>query len=78
MVQRIGTLACESMSTESCNELWRDLILDYGREISALDRSALVSAIAAAAYTFSSKTGRLFSTCRHQSVYIIEGYVCFH
>ena len=53
--QGTGALACASMSTEQCSQLWTLLMCDFDGDISALDRSALVSAIAAAAYTFFQK-----------------------
>ena len=41
--QRRGALACATMSTQSCNELWRTLTCDFNGAVSALDRIALVS-----------------------------------
>jgi len=61
--QRTGALACAAMSTRKCSEVWRGLTCNFDREVSALDRSALVSAIAAAAYTFFPETGVLYIPC---------------
>ena len=59
--QRTGTLACAAISMQKSSEVWRVLTRDFDTEVSALDRSALVSAIAAAAYTISRSRWAIFT-----------------
>ena len=77
--QRTGALACAAISTPSCSELWRALTCDFDGAVSALDRSALISAIAAAAYTFFQKQVGYKKHAKYASVInsvpYINGYV---
>ena len=77
--QRTGALACAAISTQSCSELWRALTCDFNGAVSALDKSALVSAIAAAAYTFFQKQVGYKKHAKYASVInsvpYINGYV---
>lgn len=75
--QRTGALACATISTQSCSELWRALTCDFKGAVSALDRSALVSAIAAAVYTFFQKQVGYKKHAKYacHSVPYINGYV---
>ena len=53
--QQVATLGCDSLSIPQTCEVWKLLTTDYPSSITPLDRSALVSAVAAAAYTFFQK-----------------------
>ena len=67
--QRTGALACASMATQQCSDLWEVLASGFDGKISAMDRSALVSAIAAVSYTFFQKqVGCISSYSRSQDV----------
>ena len=50
--QKTGTLACESLQTSETKRLWLTAISEFNGEISSLDRSAILSAIASTSYTF--------------------------
>ena len=50
--QRTVTLACANSETQDSKLLWLRLTANYKEEISSLDRSALISAVASCAFTF--------------------------
>ena len=50
--QKTGILACESLQTSETKRLWLTAISEFNGEISSLDRSAILSAIASTSYTF--------------------------
>ena len=53
--QRIVTLACANSETQDTKTLWLRLMANYKQEISSLDRSALITAVAWCAFTFFQK-----------------------
>ena len=53
--QRLATISCDTLSTPQTCEVWMLLTTDYLSSITALERSTVVSAIAAAVYTFFQK-----------------------
>ena len=70
--KEVGTLACDKLSTHNTSTLWSYLKCQYGEEISSVDRSALISAVAAASYTFFQKQVRLQScTINSKMIYNI-------
>ena len=69
--KEVGTLACDKLSTHNTSTLWSYLKCQYG-EILSLDRSALISAVAAASYTSFQKQVRLQScTINSKMIYNI-------
>jgi len=50
--QQTGTLVYESLETTATKMLWLNATADFNGNILPLDRSAILSAIASASYTF--------------------------
>ena len=50
--QAAGTVSVESMSTSETSQLWNKLIAGFEDSVGKSDRNVVVSAVAAASYTF--------------------------
>ena len=61
--KEVATSACDTLSIQNTRTLWSYLVSEYNDEISSLDRSALVSAVAVDSYTFYQLYSLHFKSC---------------